>query len=380
MTLGDLLERVSGLVAVEPAAPLAPAWRERAVTSVEYDSRRVTPGALFVALQGPEGRRRDVRAAGDREGRRRRDRRRASRRRAGRRRGSPWPTRAPRSPPAPRSSSVIPRRSARRRHHRHQRQDDDQLPRCRRSSTRPACAAAASAPCPTTSAASSATRRARRRKRPICSACCARWSASGCGACAAEVSSHALVLKRVDVHAVRRGDLHQPDPRPSRLPRRHGELLRRQAPAVRAAAADRAGLRSTSTTRTARELAAEPGRRITYGIDQPADVNAGPVRSVARRSGVRDSHAARRDRRALGAAGPAERLQHPRRDRGRRRRSTCRSARFSRASRRVDARARPLPASSRPAPTTSPSLVDYAHTDDALKNVLETVRPLARAG
>src|SRR5690242_5502647 len=52
MTLSDLLERVSGLVAVEPAAPLTPTWRERVVTSVEYDSRQVTPGALFIALKG----------------------------------------------------------------------------------------------------------------------------------------------------------------------------------------------------------------------------------------------------------------------------------------------------------------------------------------
>ena len=47
-------------------------------------------------------------------------------------------------------------------------------------------------------------------------------ASNGCGACAAEVSSHALVLKRVDSRALRRRRLHQPDPRSPRLPRRHG--------------------------------------------------------------------------------------------------------------------------------------------------------------
>ena len=55
----------------------------------------------------------------------------------------------------------------------------------------------------------------------------------GCGACVMEVSSHALALQARRRHPVRRGGLHQPDARSPRLPRRHGGLLRRQAPPVR---------------------------------------------------------------------------------------------------------------------------------------------------
>ena len=51
MTLGELVARASALV---PAAPAAPwdALADRQVTSIEYDSRRVTPGAVFVAVRG----------------------------------------------------------------------------------------------------------------------------------------------------------------------------------------------------------------------------------------------------------------------------------------------------------------------------------------
>ena len=47
----------------------------------------------------------------------------------------------------------------------------------------------------------------------------ATWSTGGCGACAMEVSSHALALRRVDGLRVRRRRLHEPDARPPRLPR-----------------------------------------------------------------------------------------------------------------------------------------------------------------
>ena len=64
---------------------------------------------------------------------------------------------------------------------------------------------------------------------------------AGDRACAMEVSSHALALDRVDGDPLRRRRVHQPDPGPPRLPRRHGGLLRRQAAAVhRAAGAERA--------------------------------------------------------------------------------------------------------------------------------------------
>ena len=77
-----------------------------------------------------------------------------------------------------------------------------------------------------------------------------------------EVSSHALVLDRVDGMPLRRGGLHEPDARPPRLPRRHGELLRREAPALRPAQARRRRRRQRRTTRTAGgSLARRPPRR-----------------------------------------------------------------------------------------------------------------------
>lgn len=50
MTLGELVDSVRDLVA-DPAA-LSRVPRDRPVAEVAYDSRRVTPGALFVALKG----------------------------------------------------------------------------------------------------------------------------------------------------------------------------------------------------------------------------------------------------------------------------------------------------------------------------------------
>ena len=52
MTLGQLLERTSSLVALDLAAPLGPADRARAVAGIEFDSRRVVPGSVFVGMKG----------------------------------------------------------------------------------------------------------------------------------------------------------------------------------------------------------------------------------------------------------------------------------------------------------------------------------------
>jgi UDP-N-acetylmuramoyl-L-alanyl-D-glutamate--2,6-diaminopimelate ligase len=52
MTLGQLLERASSLVALDLAAPLGPADRARAVAGIEFDSRRVVPGSVFVGMKG----------------------------------------------------------------------------------------------------------------------------------------------------------------------------------------------------------------------------------------------------------------------------------------------------------------------------------------
>ena len=72
---------------------------------------------------------------------------------------------------------------------------------------------------------------------------------NGCTAAVMEVSSHALALKRVDGVQFRGRRLQQSDTRPPRLPRRHGDLFRRQAPAVRDASAKARRASSTSTTR-----------------------------------------------------------------------------------------------------------------------------------
>ena len=110
----------------------------------------------------------------------------------------------------------------------------------------------------------SATPRTRRPRRRRCSGCCARWSTRGCKACAMEVSSHALVLHRVANVRFAAGDLHEPHARPSRLPRRHAAVLRRQAAAVRDAAGRRARRSSTSTIRAASSWRRRVPRVVTY--------------------------------------------------------------------------------------------------------------------
>jgi UDP-N-acetylmuramoyl-L-alanyl-D-glutamate--2,6-diaminopimelate ligase len=52
MTLGDLIERVSALVPLKGAEPLTSAAAGRRVPAIEYDSRRVAAGAVFVAVPG----------------------------------------------------------------------------------------------------------------------------------------------------------------------------------------------------------------------------------------------------------------------------------------------------------------------------------------
>jgi UDP-N-acetylmuramoyl-L-alanyl-D-glutamate--2,6-diaminopimelate ligase len=199
---------------------------------------------------------------------------------------------------------------------------------------------------------------------------------AGCGACAMEVSSHALALKRVDgtrfAAAVFTNltrdhlDYHEDMDRYFAAKRRLFELLPPGVPAV-VNVDDRRGA----------ILAAELPNCLTYGVDRPADVTpealpallvnlafavrtpAGPVRvqsSLAGRFNVYNLLAAVATGVALGLpqsaieAGLASVASVP--------------GRFQIVSSPGD---------------DVTVVVDYAHTDDALKNLLEAVRPIVRA-
>jgi UDP-N-acetylmuramoyl-L-alanyl-D-glutamate--2,6-diaminopimelate ligase len=199
---------------------------------------------------------------------------------------------------------------------------------------------------------------------------------AGCGACAMEVSSHALALKRVDgtrfAAAVFTNltrdhlDYHEDMDRYFAAKRRLFELLPAGAPAI-VNADDRRGA----------ILAADLPGCLTYGVDKPADVApeslpaslvnlaftartpAGLARvesSLAGRFNVYNLLAAVAVGVALGLplqaieAGLASVASVP--------------GRFHIVSSAGD---------------DVTVVVDYAHTDDALKNLLEAVRPIARA-
>ena len=127
-------------------------------------------------------------------------------------------------------------RAARRGHHRHQRQDHDRVPRRARCSraraSRPGCSGRSSR-------SSAVEDRAVVRTTPEAfdlQRTFREMLDAGDVACAMEISSHALELKRADRHPRRGGRVHQPDPGSPRLPSHDGGLLPGQAAAVRLAA------------------------------------------------------------------------------------------------------------------------------------------------
>jgi UDP-N-acetylmuramoyl-L-alanyl-D-glutamate--2,6-diaminopimelate ligase len=197
----------------------------------------------------------------------------------------------------------------------------------------------------------------------------------GCGACAMEVSSHALAQRRVDDIVFEAGvfsnltrdhlDYHHDMESYFRAKRRLFEMLPPGAPAV-VNIDDPRGL----------AIAAPAERRVTYAVDQPANVHpisvthslAGLEFEAATPAGtvrVR-SHLVGRPNlyNMLAAIATAVSLDVPA--------EAIESGlaglqgvpgRFEVVSRQDD---------------DITVIVDYAHTDDALKNLLETARPLAK--
>jgi UDP-N-acetylmuramoyl-L-alanyl-D-glutamate--2,6-diaminopimelate ligase len=198
---------------------------------------------------------------------------------------------------------------------------------------------------------------------------------NGCCACAAEVSSHALVLKRVDHVRFAAGvftnltrdhlDFHHDMASYFAAKRRLFELL----PAGATAAVN-------IDDPYGRELAGSLKRRITFGIDEPADVNAGPfdlslegvsfeIQTSRGAIPVRSTLPGRPNvSNILAAAAVAIGLDLP-----------------HRAIQQGIARVGRVPGRFERVSTGRDDVcvvVDYAHTDDALKNLLETVRPMAK--
>ena len=199
---------------------------------------------------------------------------------------------------------------------------------------------------------------------------------AGCGACAMEVSSHALALKRAESTRFAAAvftnltrdhlDFHQDMDRYFAAKRRLFQLLPPGAPSVINMDDPRGAL-----------LAAQFTPIVTYGVDRPADVMpvampasllglsfdvgtpAGTVQIRSRLGGRFNVY----NLLAAVATGVAAGLPVPAIEAGLARVETV-PGRFQVVSSTEDDVA---------------VIVDYAHTDDALKNLLEAVRPLATA-
>ena len=198
--------------------------------------------------------------------------------------------------------------------------------------------------------------------------------AAGCGACVMEVSSHALALHRVDGVRFSAGvftnltrdhlDFHEHMEDYFSAKRRLFEMLPRDAPA----------LINLDDPRGA-GLADMSGRPVTYALNRPADVATGPqtvsldglafdVRTPQGGVRVRSRLVGRPNAyNILAAVGTAAALGLPLEaiERGVRDLPGV-PGRFEVVSGRGD---------------EITVIVDYAHTDDALRNLLETARPLA---
>jgi UDP-N-acetylmuramoyl-L-alanyl-D-glutamate--2,6-diaminopimelate ligase len=198
---------------------------------------------------------------------------------------------------------------------------------------------------------------------------------NGCGACAMEVSSHALALRRADAITFAAAvftnltrdhlDFHADMEDYFRAKRRLFEMLPRTAPS----------LLNVDDKRGA-SLADAGGHSVTYAIQRPADITPGPlsfsldglsfdVRTPRGTLTVRSKLVGRPNvYNILAAVSTAVALDLPF--------DAIESGIHSLAG--VPGRFQ-LVSGSADAVTV---VVDYAHTDDALRNLLETARPLAR--
>ena len=198
--------------------------------------------------------------------------------------------------------------------------------------------------------------------------------AQGCGACVMEVSSHALVLRRADCLSFAAGiftnltrdhlDFHGDMEQYFVAKRRLFELLPANAVGI-ANADDRRGADFAAATR----------RRVTYAIDSPADVTPGKlafsldglefdVRTPRGTLHIRSRLVGRPNAyNILAAVAAAIALDLP----------------FAAIEKGVSDLEN-VPGRFQVVSSTADDVrvvVDYAHTDDALKNLLETARPLA---
>ncbi len=375
MTLPELLERVGSLVSVEPVSPIPPAAEKRQVTGIESDSRQVATGSLFVALKGQHAdgaafaQQAIVRGA--------------------------LAVVAEGEPPAGWSAPWIKTSDARTAlaalsavFFGHPSDDllvvgitgtngktttsyitaaifDEAGVRSGRVGTVTYDNGREERDAPRTTPEANDLQRLLRE-----------MVVNGCGACAMEVSSHALALKRVDYVRFAAGvftnltrdhlDFHGDMANYFAAKRRLFELLPSGATAA-VNVDDRYGA----------ELAASLTRKLTYGIDQPADINPGPmdlslkgsrfeVRTPRGTFEITSELPGRPNvYNILAAVTVGVGLDLPQRaiQQGVRRVAHV-PGRFQMVSTQED---------------DIFVVVDYAHTDDALKNVLETIRPLAKA-
>ena len=197
---------------------------------------------------------------------------------------------------------------------------------------------------------------------------------SGCGACVMEVSSHALALRRVDGIRFAAGiftnltrdhlDFHAGMDDYFAAKRRLFEMLPDDAPAVI----------NIDDPRGA-SLVEIVKRPITYGLTKSAMVARARCRIRSR--DCSSTFARRRARFACVRSWWADRTSTTSlRPSLRRARSMCRSAAIEQGLERLAGVPGRFEIASSPTDDVT-VVVDYAHTDDALRNLLETARPVA---